>query len=92
MARFQLDLSAEGLEEIEVLMEETDTPTKREYVNSALTLLKWAIRHRQKGSTIAAVSQDDGVYRELEMPILDHASVRAARRAARLTEQNIEED
>lgn len=83
MARFQLDISEEGLEEIEALMEQTRTPTKREYVNNALTLLKWAVRQRARGNSIAAVNEAEGVYRELEMPILDRASPPTVRHADR---------
>lgn len=91
MARFQLEISEEGIEEIETLMEETGTPTKREFVNNALSLLKWAIRQRERGYSIAAVNEAEGVYRELEMPILDHAALKARRSSAVLgTDQQVE--
>ena len=77
MPRLQLDISDEGLEEIEFLMRETGTPTKREFVNSALALIEWTIRQRQQGYTLSAVNKADGIYRELEMPILDEAGLRA---------------
>ncbi|MFQ6056242.1 MAG: hypothetical protein ACE5J3_09725 [Methanosarcinales archaeon] len=42
--------------------------------NYALTLLKWAIREREKGNRIASIDEKNGKYKEIEMPILETAS------------------
>ena len=71
MARFQLDMSDTRLKEIEGLMALTNTATKKEFVNSAITLLKWAIRQRQLGYSVASYNDGTGQIKELAMPILD---------------------
>ena len=71
MARFQLDISDTRLKEIEVLMELTNTATKKEFINSAITLLKWGIRQRQLGGSIASYNDRTDHIKELAMPILD---------------------
>ena len=71
MARFQLDISDKRLKEIEALMELTNPATKKEFVNSAITLLKWSIRQRQLGCSIASYNDSTDHIKELAMPILD---------------------
>ena len=71
MARFQLDISDDRLKEIEELMALTNTATKKEFVNCAITLLKWAIRQRQLGKSVASYDDQTDKIKELAMPILD---------------------
>jgi hypothetical protein len=72
--RIQLDVSPQRLAEIEELMRESGITKKTELINNALTLLKWAVGTVKNGRTIASVDEKNGKYRELEMPILSHAS------------------
>lgn len=74
MARFQLDISDDKLKDIEIQMEKTGSATKREYMNNALTLTKWAIGHCESGRVIGAVDPSDGSYIELQMPFLSDIS------------------
>lgn len=71
MARFQLDIPQDKIDEIEQLMAATHTPTKKAFVNNAITLLKWAIRQRQNGYLVTSYDEERDRLRELEMPILD---------------------
>lgn len=68
--RLQIELNSEKAREIEDLMRQARVRTKKEFVNSALTLLKWAIKERRAGRIIASVDENRNVYKELEMPIL----------------------
>lgn len=76
LARFQLEISEESLEEIEALVAKTGTSTKKEFINYAITLLKWAIKQSESGNIIASINEKEGRYKELEMPILDHVRPR----------------
>ena len=75
--KVQIELSDKRLQEIDLLMEQTDTATRKEFFNNALTLLKWAIDKAKHGYTIASVKEDEKRFRELEMPILANAATKA---------------
>jgi len=62
------------LREIEKLMLDTDTSTKKDLINNAITLLKWAVRQRQQGRVLCSYSESGGILRELEMPILQRVA------------------
>jgi hypothetical protein len=68
--RLQIDMNGEKMRELDDLMRESGVATKKEFVNSALTLLKWAINQRRAGRIIASIDEKTDSYRELEMPIL----------------------
>ncbi len=71
MVRLQLEMDESRLKVIEKLMQLTDLHTKKEFINNALTLFKWAIEERQHGRQIASVDAAGQAYRELRMPALD---------------------
>lgn len=58
------------MRELDQLMKLSGVSTKKEFVNSALTLLKWAINQRRAGRIIGSIDERKDSYRELEMPIL----------------------
>lgn len=69
--RFQFEIDQEHMNELESLMKLGGLKTKKELLNNALTLLKWAVKQTGRGSTIAAIDERDGTYKELSMPFLD---------------------
>lgn len=75
MARIQFELTDEQLVELEKLMTESGTKTKKDLLNNALTLLEWALNEKKNGRIIASVNEKENKYKELVMPIL--ASVAA---------------
>jgi hypothetical protein len=70
-ARFQIEMKREELDELERLRILGGLGSKKELLNNALTLLKWATRQRQQGYSIAVVSEDGHIVKELEMPYLE---------------------
>lgn len=71
--RLQFEIDEEWLNELEQLRNLGGLRTKKELLNNALTLLRWAVKQRQNGRTIVSVSAD-GSERELEMPYLEAVS------------------
>ena len=69
--RIQLDLPPYKVKELEYLMNETDILTKKDFINHALTLLKWAIEERKQGRAIGSIDKTTGQYREVVLPALD---------------------
>lgn len=72
MPRLNIEISKEKSEEILKLMEISGVTTRKDLFNNALTLLKWALRQKQGGKVIGALSDDDH-FIELDMPIFENA-------------------
>jgi len=68
--RLQFEIDEDWLRDLEELQKLGGLRTKKELLNNALTLLRWAARQRLNGRTIVSVGQD-GSERELEMPYLE---------------------
>ncbi len=75
--RIQLDLPADKVQELEVLMEQAKISTKKDLINNALTLLEWAINERKTGRVIASINEKTMLYKELVMPILSAVAPKA---------------
>lgn len=78
-ARFQVEIMREELEEMERLRELGGLSSKKELLNNALTLLKWAVRQKEQGFSIASVYENGEVRRELEMPYLESVGLKSQR-------------
>jgi hypothetical protein len=72
--RIQFELSADKVRELEKLMAEADVPTKKDFINNALTLLVWAMEETRAGRVIASLDQSTENYKELVMPVLSAIS------------------
>jgi hypothetical protein len=70
VVRVQLDLPAERITELELLMDKTRLSTRKDLFENALTLFEWAVQQREQGRTIASVAIDGEGYYELLMPAL----------------------
>jgi hypothetical protein len=81
VVRLQVELDREKNEELEAMMREGNVRTKKDLINSALTLLKWAMNERKEGRIIASVDEEKDTYKQLVMPILEvvKPQVRVAR-------------
>lgn len=78
MARIQLELPQDRVEELDELMEAAGLTTRKDLFNQALSLFQWALRQRQAGRTIASVDEAQHRYTELLMPGLETGARRAA--------------
>ena len=74
MTRIQLELREERLQELEELMRQTGTNTKKDLLNDALTLFEWAVNERKSNRTIASVDEGRQRYKEVVMPSLERAA------------------
>lgn len=72
--RIQLELPEDRVRELEALMAETGTTTKKDLLNDALTLFEWAVNERKAGRSIASVDEEDQRYKEVVMASLERAA------------------
>lgn len=54
--------------ELEKLMKETGIETKRELINTAITLFIWAIREVKSGRSVGSVDEKNGKWKEIVIP------------------------
>lgn len=73
--RFQLEIKQSMLDEVTSLVELGGFSSKKEFMNTAISLLRWAMLQRQAGNIIAAIDDQERI-RELEMPCLTHIAIR----------------
>ena len=73
LIRLQFEMPEEKLKELDQLVAATGASTRKEYVNHALTLFKWAVKEIREGKTIASIDEDESVT-ELVMPLLQNAA------------------
>lgn len=72
--RLQLDLDDSGVQLLDELKEATGLRTNKELFNTAITLLEWAVKQRQRGRIIASMDEQDKNYREVLIPALEYAA------------------
>lgn len=78
LARIQIEIDEDQMNELERLRELGGLRTKKELLNNAFTLLKWAAKERAQGASVVSVNEKEGTYKELEMPFLENiASARS---------------
>ncbi len=80
LVRLQIELDPENMEELEEIQELGGLRTKKDLWNNAITLLKWAAREQARGAAIFSINEDEGLYKELEMPFLETYATNARRR------------
>ena len=78
--RLQFEIDEGWLQELEELRRLGGLRRKKDLLNNALTLLRWAVKQRLNGRTIVSVGQDDSE-RELEMPYLEAVAASATKQA-----------
>ena len=72
MKRLQFELSEKRVEELDTLVEQTGSKTRVQLINAAITLFEWAVREREAGRIIASIDEEQGHYKEIEMPGFPH--------------------
>jgi hypothetical protein len=71
MVRIQLELPEDRVAELDELAARLNLRTRKDLLNTALTLLEWAAGEKSAGHKIASVDPDKQVLRELVMPGLE---------------------
>ena len=80
--RLQVEMDKEQMEDLEELLKLGGLRTKRDLLNNALTLLKWAAREKAKGNSLCSVDPNGHLHKELELPFLETVAVTVHRAAA----------
>ncbi|MEQ8824259.1 MAG: hypothetical protein RIC14_07785 [Filomicrobium sp.] len=75
--RLQLELSKEASDEMSNLMNRCGLATRKDLINNALVLLRWAVDEVEKGGSISSVDPINKSYTEIKTPALDYASRRS---------------
>lgn len=80
VVRLQVELDPQHMEELEELQELGGLRTKKDLWNNAITLLKWAAREEARGASIFSINEEEGIYKELELPFLETYATNVRRR------------
>ena len=72
--RLNFEFSEERVVDLKRFLNVTGTETMKDLVNNAFTLLEWAVDETKAGNEIAAVNEDEQVYRVLVTPILQRVA------------------
>lgn len=68
MTRIQIELTDEEYEHIENLMEKCGFTKKKDYFNTALSLLEWALDEVAEGNQVVSYNEDSHRIREVLLP------------------------
>lgn len=82
VTRIQWETRQHTLDEIAGLMKDCGIETRKDYLNNAITLLKWAIAQTKAGYSVAAINEKDGTRKELQMPVLSNLSAKTPKGTA----------
>jgi hypothetical protein len=83
--RLQLELSPERVSELKELQGEIRAESYKELFNNALSVFEWAVNEVKNGNSIAAVDEENQVYRVLVTPALESVAKRHARQETEAT-------
>ncbi len=76
MVRIQLELPEGRVAELDELAARLHLRTRKDLLNTAITLLEWAASEKTAGHKIASVDMESQVLRELVMPGLESLAKR----------------
>lgn len=68
----KLDIADNAAKEIETLKKECGFETDKDFIDGAITLLKWAVKQARDGNAVASVDEREANYVELQMDFLEH--------------------
>lgn len=74
LVRFQVEVRKSYLKVLRALQDAGGVSSNKELFNNAIALLQWAVTQKQKGYSIAAVTEEGMVKRELVLPFLEEAA------------------
>ncbi len=80
--KLQVELNPTQLAILDELQEIGELRTKKELLDNAFTLLKWAVQQKKEGRLIVSMDSKSGAGRELELPYLQRVEYAAQRLSA----------
>jgi hypothetical protein len=80
--RLNFEFPEERINDLKVLQTETGSESMKELINTALTMVEWAVKEVKAGNEIAAVNEDQKVYRVFITPLLERVAKRYAPKPA----------
>lgn len=72
--RLQFEMTDNQVAELDRLTEELQLKTRKDMLDTAVTLLKWAIRERKRGRIIASLDEQQERYAEVQLPALENVA------------------
>lgn len=72
--RLNLEMTDEQVKSLRCLEKRTGAGSMKELVNHALSLLEWAADETARGNEIAAVNEENSVYRVVVTPYLQYVA------------------
>jgi hypothetical protein len=77
VVRWQLDMPVQRAKELDALEEQYGFSSRKDLMNTALSLLQWAIEEVKGGRILASVDEKTQRYKELVLPAFQIASAEA---------------
>jgi hypothetical protein len=74
----QIELSEAENRLLSKLISDSGIKTKKDFFNNALTAFNWLLMQKNQGFAVGAFDNETKEFRELVMPVLEHASAAAA--------------
>jgi hypothetical protein len=81
--RLNFEFPEERINDLKVLQAETGSESMKELINNALTMLEWSVKEVKAGNEIAAVNEDERVYRVFITPLLERVAKKSEPALAR---------
>lgn len=72
--RLNFEFQEERINDLKALQSDTGSESMKELINNALTMLEWAVKEVKAGNEIAAVNEDDKIYRVFITPLLERVA------------------
>jgi hypothetical protein len=79
MKRVQFEVPEDRVDQMDKLQSTLGLSTRKQLLNNALAILKWAVDQRQLGRKVASIDEQENSYNELVMPSLQHVPVQSDR-------------
>lgn len=70
--RIQFDMNPKHVEDLDKMTEQFGFSSRKETVNTALSILRWMGRMLSDGQVIVALNEETKSFRELSMPCFDN--------------------
>jgi hypothetical protein len=80
--RLNFEFSEDRISDLKQLQTETNADSMKELFNTALTMLEWSVKEVKNGNEIAAVNEQEDVYRVFITPLLEKVAKKYSQQPA----------